>query len=102
MKQVQEVIRGWNSKLSGFPDNSNSPLSLSVFLEPLALVSTADWYVGKAADFTGSSYTTTPQGPKRSSTMNSAAAVCPSVNGVTVHGSLVLPNVNLLRPETVT
>lgn len=49
------------------------------FCNPFALVSTAGWYVGKAADFTGSSYTATPQGLKCSHTMNSVEAECPSV-----------------------
>lgn len=57
------------------------------FCNPLALVSVAGWYVGKAADFTGSSYTATPEGLKCSSTMNRAVAECSSVNGVTEHGS---------------
>ena len=49
--------------------------------DPCALVSTAGWYVGKAADFTGSSYTATARGLKCSGTMNRAAAECSSVDG---------------------
>lgn len=63
-------------------------------------VSTSGWYVGKAADFTGSSYTATPRGLKCSSTMNRVLAECPSVKGVKEPSSLRLPNVNLLRKET--
>lgn len=59
-------------------------------------MSMAGWYVGKAADFTGSSYIATPQGLKCSNTMNRAAAEFLSVNGVS-EGSLALPNIKLLR-----
>lgn len=91
MKQAEEVTRGCDCKLLGSIENRSRPLSPSVFLQPLcppvsfsnpfAPVSTASWYVGKAADFTGSSYTTTPQGLKSSRTMNRTTAECLSVNG---------------------
>lgn len=63
MKAAQEVI-GAVTVNYRVPPTTSRPLSPCLFLNPSALVSTAGWYVGKAADFTGSSCTATPRGLK--------------------------------------